>query len=283
MPKNFKTERYRFKLCDILFNVDLDSSFFSKTTPVISDVLCKIKQEHYHVTQELFFIGEDPLTVFYDDKSVEYKNCILCIPAKFCHFSSRNNDYRITFSYSYTEKTGKSFEEFFKNICNSPTPIKLETDEKVLTYVSELYDIFISDSYVNEEIATSLLKLIFYKMYTLNTQKQNGSSTLVNESYLLTIDAIINSFQDDINLQTIADALHLSTKQTSRIILKAYNKSLSQLLIEKRLSVACQLLRQTDSSISDIVKHVNFPSESYFYHKFKKEFGCTPYKYKKQI
>lgn len=52
-------------------------------------------------------------------------------------------------------------------------------------------------------------------------------------------------------------------------------------MIEKRLSVATELLLRSDKTIQEIVEYVNFPSERYFYSQFKKAFNCTPYKYKK--
>jgi len=106
-------------------------------------------------------------------------------------------------------------------------------------------------------------------------------SYTTNESYLVKIDDAINEFRKDITLRSLADVLHLSTKQTSRIILKNYNKKLSELISEKRLSVAAELLIRSDKTVTEIIEYVNFNSEKYFYSQFKKKFGCTPLKYKK--
>ena len=129
------------------------------------------------------------------------------------------------------------------------------------------------------EAETAMMKLMFYNIYKLHPSEKKNTYT-ANESYLVKIDDIINAFQQDITLQSLADSLHLSTKQTSRILQKNYKKKLSEILIEKRLSVAAELLVRSDKTILEIVEYVNFPSERYFYSQFKKAFGCTPRKYR---
>ena len=185
------------------------------------------------------------------------------------------------FSFSYDEEKSNDFSDFLKCFESSTAMQVLETDSYIMSCLQELSNIMNLASSVSEEIIVAILKLIFYKMYALNSNKQGDTISSTSDSYITKIERIISYFQNDINLQTVADLLHLSTKQTSRIILKTYGKPLSQLLSEKRLDVACYLLRYTDKSISEIVEYINFPSESYFYLQFKKTYGCTPYKYKK--
>lgn len=82
--------------------------------------------------------------------------------------------------------------------------------------------------------------------------------------------------------QAIADNLCLSLWQASRTVHKYYNKSPSELLLERKLTVACRLLQYTDSTVAQIVENLDFSSESYFYSQFKKAYGCTPGEYKNQ-
>lgn len=233
------------------------------------------------MSHELFFTQESPLTILTDNNISEYKNCILCIPPKVTHQSLRQKDYHILFSFSCDEEKNNNFAAFLKQFEDSTSPQKLKTDSYIMSSLKELSDIMASKSSASEEIIISVLKLIFYKIYVLNSNKPSDAVPSANDSYITKIESIISSFQNDINLKTVADFLHLSTKQTSRIILKTYKKPLSKLLCEKRLDVACYLLRYTNKSISEIVEYINFPSESYFYTQFKKTYGCTPYKYKK--
>lgn len=278
---NINTKQYKFKLDNVTITVDLDNSFHNYKFQYESGTMPYIKHHHYHMAHELFFIEENPITLLTDSNVTEYKNCILSIPPKFYHMSLRQNDYRIIFSFSHDKDKNSNFSKFLKSLADSTNPQKLIVDSHIISCLKELSSILVSKNSMCEEITTAILKVIFYKIYALNSPKQSDTITSINESYILKIDKIINSFQNDINLQTVADYLHLSTKQTSRVIAKTYNKRLSELLNEKRLSVACHLLRYTDKNISEIVEYINFSSESYFHLQFKKKYGCTPYKYKK--
>ncbi len=278
---NIQSKNYKFKINNVLITVDVDNSFSKVNHPYKADIMSYIRYQHYHMIHELFFIKDSPLSVFSSDKTVKYDNCAVCIPPKLNHLSFREKGYRILFAYTCDDKNTSNFAKFMKSLSDFPTPRKLETDEVIMVYMQELAKVLSSKTSVNDEIVVALLKLIFYKLYKLNTTNQNEIVHSSNQSYILKIDAMINQYQKDINLQTIADVLHLSTKQASRIIIKTYKKSLSVLLTEKRLNVACLLLRYTDYTISEIVEYINFPSESYFYQQFKKAYGCTPYKYKK--
>ncbi len=281
MPGNIETKQYKFKMNNVHICVDIDNSFSVINHPEQAKAASFIKYQHYHIAHELFFIEDCPLTLFSNNTTSDYKDCILSIPPKFSHTSCRQKDYRLLFSFTSDGKNANNFALFLKALSESSTPQKLEKDELVMSYVRELSNLISYNDSTNDEIVVSLLKLIFYKIYTLNTHKRSETNLSTNESYILKIDNIISSFQDDITLQTVADALHLSTKQASRIITKNYKKTLSALLMEKRLTVASLLLRHTDKTISEIVEYINFPSESYFYLQFKKAYGCTPYKYKK--
>ncbi|MGN0179120.1 MAG: helix-turn-helix domain-containing protein, partial [Monoglobaceae bacterium] len=117
--------------------------------------------------------------------------------------------------------------------------------------------------------------------YTCNSGIEEKNSNQRFDSYFIAIDGIIKDYQKNINLKSVADDLHLSTKQASRIIKKYYKTTLSQLVVKKRLGVACALLENSDMAVSDIVKHINFPSESYFYSQFKKAYETTPLQYRK--
>ena len=53
-----------------------------------------------------------------------------------------------------------------------------------------------------------------------------------------------------------------------------------QYLNRRRLEAACQLLRDTDLSVSDIAGSTGFSSQSYFTQAFRKFYGITPVKYR---
>ena len=274
------SKNLKFKIDDLGVNAIVE-----EPVSFVSDIDSEIKNLHYHVMYELFFVDDNKLTLYKEDGVLTFKNCLVCIPPFFKHRTIRKSGQRILFSFDKTQKHSCEFSQFMDVFFSNKEPFKIDVNDSLLFYCRELKSLFNSDINLINEIAVSVLKLIFYNIYAINVDSDSAiykkKSYTTNESYLVKIDDAINEFRKDITLRSLADVLHLSTKQTSRIILKNYNKKLSELISEKRLSVAAELLTRSDKTVTEIIEYVNFNSEKYFYSQFKKKFGCTPLKYKK--
>ena len=274
------SKNLKFRIQDLSMNAIVE-----EPVDIIVDSGYEIKNLHYHVLHELFYVDESPLTLYQEDGVLTFKNCLVCIPPFYKHRTIRQTGQRILFSFDKTQKLSSEFSKFMDTFFLMQSPFKIDMNESLLFFCKELQSLFYSDANLVNEIAVSVLKLIFYNIYANNMHSDKVLSKTnmytINESYLVIIDDVINNFREDTTLQSLADTLHLSTKQTSRIIQKNYKKKLSELLNEKRLSVAAELLLHSDKTVFEIVEYVNFNSEKHFYCLFKKKFGCTPLKYKK--
>ena len=129
-----------------------------------------------------------------------------------------------------------------------------------------------------------LLTLLFNQlMRQLLPEGSKGKETQSIRKHIGDIEAYINSnFREDITLKDIASAVFLSERQVSRIISKAYGCTLPQLINDKRLSAAEILLRNGDMTAEAIAERVGIGSESYFYTLFKKKYGLSPLRYRRQ-
>lgn len=272
---------YNFKLQDLSIDVTIDKSFQAENAEFKSDLNNTEEGMHCHALFELFFVGDDPLVVLNEMEPFVFKNCLVFIPPLFVHNSVRSNDYRMLFSYYIPKENKSSISKFADEFFNEDLPFCAKINGCQKVYIEEIAAQIQDSSFVSEEIITSLLKVFFYNIYKCNSDIEEKSNNQRYDSYFIAIDGIIKNYQNDIKLKSVADYLHLSTKQTSRIIKKYYKTTLSQLVIKKRLGVACALLENSDMAVSDIAEYINFPSESYFYSQFKKLYGTTPLKYRK--
>ena len=105
---------------------------------------------------------------------------------------------------------------------------------------------------------------------------QNIPATLQNA-----INFIREEFSDNIQIADIAAATNCSTSYLSRIFKKHLGKSPYCYLTEYRLFFAEKLLRN-QFSVTDVASMSGFCDSSVFIKRFKKSFGITPLKYKKQ-
>lgn len=87
-------------------------------------------------------------------------------------------------------------------------------------------------------------------------------------------------YAEDIGLDQIAEALHLSKFYLSRLFRRETGSSLSDYLIARRIKQACRLLYTTSHSVERISAEVGYPNVSYFIRIFKKVIGTTPLQYR---
>ena len=84
------------------------------------------------------------------------------------------------------------------------------------------------------------------------------------------------------DLTRLAAELHVSLPYLSAAVHRATGRTFKELLLEKRLSKAAQLLRETRLTTQDIILAVGYENTSYFYRVFRARFGVTPKDYRKK-
>lgn len=86
----------------------------------------------------------------------------------------------------------------------------------------------------------------------------------------------------DLSLDELCSRLHLSPRQTERLLQKLYGKNFSQKKAESRMSTAVTLLTETNLSIAQIAEELGYASAPYFSSAFRSYFKVSPVTYRKQ-
>ena len=81
----------------------------------------------------------------------------------------------------------------------------------------------------------------------------------------------------------LAQHMHISKRQLSRILQQLYGSSFRKLLIDVRLSRAAQLLGTTELSVEEIAAQVGYHSVSGFYDAFRKKYGTSVGSYRQKL
>ena len=87
---------------------------------------------------------------------------------------------------------------------------------------------------------------------------------------------------DHITLPYIADMMHFNPSYLSRLFKKVTNISISDYIMECKLTSAKHLLADTDNKIQDIAESLGYTSQSNFARVFRKATGMTPNDYRGQ-
>lgn len=97
------------------------------------------------------------------------------------------------------------------------------------------------------------------------------------------ISYIQQNFTREISLKEFGKQFHLSEKYISRYFKEHFHITLSQYINHLRLEHARQILQETTLSITEVAMQSGYENVSYFIRSFKKMYGMSPLKYRKQV
>ncbi len=90
-------------------------------------------------------------------------------------------------------------------------------------------------------------------------------------------------FYEDISLDKLCELSYMNKYYLVHSFKKFYNITPIQYVNQRRLEEACNLLRNTDHSVSEIAQIIGMSSQSYFIQSFKKVYKTTPNSYRKNL
>ncbi len=162
------------------------------------------------------------------------------------------------------------FGEDSQNISNIMKQIFSELDSKYIGYKTQ----------VKLLLSTLLIKIIRnYEQRRLSIEQTSASSTLNNKSRIIE-DYFLYEY-NSLSLTTLSERLNLSPRQTQRLLQEYYNKSFQEKKAEAKMSAAAILLEDNKRSISEIAGMLGFSSPEHFSTSFRKYYGISPRKFRK--
>ena len=86
---------------------------------------------------------------------------------------------------------------------------------------------------------------------------------------------------DAIRLEQLAAACRKSPSQAERLFRKEVGQPPYRYVLNRKIDLACQLLRETGMPIRDIAAYLSFDDEFYFSGLFRRKIGLSPTQYRK--
>lgn len=133
----------------------------------------------------------------------------------------------------------------------------------------------------NEDISMLFLQLLSCIGTEDHPMFQSGERRTLRYSEKI-MSFIEEHYHEEVNLDQLAEEIHLSKSYVSRIFHQETGGRLVDYLTARRIKQACRLLGTTDLPVEQIGIAVGFPNASYFNQLFKKVLGTTPLKYRKR-
>ena len=110
-------------------------------------------------------------------------------------------------------------------------------------------------------------------------RESRGDEVNALDSAVAYIDAHLS---EELSVRDLASLSFVSADHLTRLFKKRFGMTVSEYIQDKRISLAGELLRHRDLSISMVANTVGFGNYSYFTEQFKKRYGVTPREYQKK-
>ncbi len=258
----------------------------------------KVEATYAHTRYDVNVVGEDVVVQCIDEDKTEKLSIgdVFIVPPKLYHNfhangSGKVKNYTFRLEFSIETKTRESIELYngiLKNLSLSKIsyyylPWAIAIMFKIKTEIE-------SGSFASIESAESEFKkfIIGLLRVVLNKSGSDGEKFGKSNNFVAIrnekIDVFFNSSYSfsDVTISSLAKELNLSVRQVNRILKEEFNTSFHKKLTEVRLMHAKKILLKTDRTVEYIAMRIGFSSVSGFFIAFKKEFGMTPAKYRKQ-
>lgn len=94
---------------------------------------------------------------------------------------------------------------------------------------------------------------------------------------------VAENVANDISLLQVADHFHYNVDYLGRLFKQTTGESFSSYVINMRMNIAKELLKNTEEKLTDIATKVGYNDLSYFLKAFKKNTGLAPLEYKRKV
>lgn len=183
--------------------------------------------------------------------------------------------------FSFIEKCGQDSSGWRKSYLEfSPTvPLPNEQFRTVLDSLQqELATKKIGASFLQKGLFLRLVELLENKkMFNINTiDIHSGKEDFLVER----LTSYIVKKYGNVSRRDVEKDLNYNDEYLNRLLKKACGKTINRYAAEIRLDRARQLLSTTSLTIGEITNLLEFSSENYFYHFFKKAEGISPSRYR---
>jgi two-component system response regulator YesN len=103
-----------------------------------------------------------------------------------------------------------------------------------------------------------------------------------NNMLIRKASALVNSRLDEkTSVAQIARTLHVSREHLSRVFKKGTGNSLKQYILQRKIKMACKLLKETNLSIKEISTRLGFTDQRGFCRTFQNHTNITPRDFRK--
>ncbi|MCI2068990.1 MAG: AraC family transcriptional regulator [Bacilli bacterium] len=239
---------------------------------------------HDHNFFEIMLVRSDEGLIHIDGQEYKVKNGDIVIyypKEQHCEEMTGENPLETLF---FAFRTTDSFKETLKNYgLPHIVPTGFQSME-----MNSLFQFLISESQNQEagfanDVSLHIGAAIIYKFLQISSDCSSAKDHQPqDETFSKIKDFLDENYQKNLELDYIAKKIFISKFYLCRLFKEYTGLTPSEYMIEKRISLAKQLLQTTELSIEDISQEVGYDDKYYFSRLFKKEVGVSVMQYRRR-
>ena len=252
---------------------------------------------HWHREFEISYCQKGPISSIIDNREVVlHENQAMFVNSNVLHgsgsFPPGARAFAIFADPSFiagSEKINTIWTKYLFPIINEPTlRWCIFDDEKIwrIACIDEVKNILElakeTPSFYEFRIRQSLTQILQILFEHLHEEHIYSEAHQLPQSLQIMISYISNHYSENIVVEDIANAANISKRECFRQFQNSSYVSPNLYLNALRIQKSCELLSETDQSITEISFSTGFQSSSYFTSRFKNMMGCTPNEYRQK-
>ena len=192
----------------------------------------------------------------------------------------------------HPEQAKEQMEKMKQSIIDCRYPFS-KSKIKIINLCSALFrrlgDFYVSDKaenlenqFYNQISKSTMIYTLFQVCGEMLEEVGHLTGNRMEKHYLIDqIDRFIRqNYQNNITLQDIADAVHVSSAYVSRLYRNKTGITITEAINNIRIEQAKLLLEQSSCRVYEVAQQVGFEDAAYFTNVFTKRVGCSPSEYR---
>ncbi|ADL51184.1 GH39 family glycosyl hydrolase [Clostridium cellulovorans] len=192
---------------------------------------------------------------------------------------------QINYKFMETHFPHLSRISFENNLLNISKDINLNVASNLKQLINEMINYLSVRNQGYEFHVISAIYKVFGSIisnvpYTISTEDELEKNNITFNRMKKIIEYIEQNYMNEININTLAEILHLNKYYIAHFFKKHTGLSLGQYITNLRMNKATELLIKNEDSITNIILSCGFKNIKYFYKVFREVYKCSPLEYK---
>lgn len=155
-----------------------------------------------------------------------------------------------------------------------------ENSRKLPLFFNELICEFYDPSINSPDMVSSLFTLVLCELINVYENDIGKKDLNIHKNSVIPILRYIEGNYQNCTLESTAHFFNINPNYLTTLLKQTTGNSYKELIQHQRLTKACQLLRNTDLTVTDVANQVGYENINFFYKKFKEKYLNSPKEYR---